>query len=278
MEARGGGIKMVHVRLFACLFFAAGTAACHAQNASIDPRGTTVEKRFIAPQGYVRISVEEGGFQEYLRMLPLKPYGEKVRYYDGSIKTKDVYVSVVDMDVGTRDLLQCADAVMKLRAEYFYARKSYDRIQFHITNGALVSFERWAQGYRPKVSGNSVTWAKTGVRGHGRAVFDEYLAFVYSWAGTLSLSAELKKKEEKDLGIGDVFITGGSPGHVVIVVDLAVSEKTGEKIFLLAQSYMPAQEIQILKSGHPISPWYEVPAGELLTPEWRFEAGSLKTF
>jgi hypothetical protein len=168
---------------------------------------------------------------------------------------------------------------MKLRAEYFYGRKSFDKIQFHITNGTLMRFQRWVEGYRPKVSGSSVTWVKTGRTGYGRKVFDEYLIFIYSWAGTLSLSAELEKKDEKDIGIGDVFIKGGSPGHVVIVVDLAVAEKTGEKIFILAQSYMPAQEIQVLKSGEPISPWYRARIGEeLLTPEWRFGAGSLKRF
>ncbi len=269
---------MVCVRRLPFLLFLAGLAACNAQNAYIDPRGATIGERFLVPAGFARVPVERGGFQEYLRRLPLRPVGEKVHYYDGSIKTRDVYVSVVDMEVGSKDLLQCADAVMKLRAEYFYARKLYDRIQFHITNGTLMNFERWAQGYRPRVSGASVTWVKTGRTGYGRKVFDEYLVFIYSWAGTLSLSAELARKDVKDIAIGDVFIKGGSPGHVVIVVDLAVNAKTGEKIFLLAQSYMPAQEIQVLKSGYPASPWYRVPPGELETPEWRFDAGSLKSF
>jgi len=37
----------------------------------------------------------------------------------------------------------------------------------------------------------------------------------------------------KNMNIGDVFIVGGSPGHAVIVVDMAVNSD-GEKIFLLA--------------------------------------------
>ena len=45
---------------------------------------------------------------------------------------------------------------------------------------------------------------------------------------------------------GDVFIKGGSPGHAVIVVDVAIYTQTGKKVFLLAQSYMPAQQIHIL--------------------------------
>ncbi len=81
--------------------------------------------------------------------------------------------------------------------------------------------------------------------------------------------------------IGDVFIQGGSPGHAVIVVDLAVNPRTKEKIFLIAQSYMPAQEIQILKNPNDnrISPWYSVRFGEILeTPEWTFRKNNLKRF
>ena len=270
---------MVRVRPACILLFFTGIAACGAQNADINAAGSTIETRFPVPSGFSRVDVEKGSFPEYLRRLPLKPYGAKVHYYDGRVKPNDVYVSVVDMEVGAKDLLQCADAVMKLRAEYFYARKEYDRIQYHIGNGALMKFSKWAEGYRPRVSGSSVTWTTTGRTGYGRAVFEEFLIFIYSWAGTLSLSAEMTGKDERDLAIGDVYIKGGSPGHVVIVVDLAVDRKTGEKIFLLAQSYMPAQEIQVLKSFEPISPWYRpAPGEEFVTPEWRFAAGSVKTF
>ena len=50
----------------------------------------------------------------------------------------------------------------------------------------------------------------------------------------------INSKELSEMQIGDVFIRGGSPGHCVIVVDMAVHQETGEKLFMLAQSYMPA--------------------------------------
>jgi hypothetical protein len=104
---------------------------------------------------------------------------------------------------------------------------------------------------------------------------------VFSYAGTLSLSRELKKKSLNELQIGDVFIQGGSPGHAVIVVDVVKDKKTGKKLFMLAQSYMPAQDIHILKN--PISnlesPWYSLNEGdELITPEWKFSPNSLYSF
>ena len=82
---------------------------------------------------------------------------------------------------------------------------------------------------------------------------------------------------------GDVFIKGGSPGHAVIVVDVAIYTQTGKKVFLLAQSYMPAQQIHILvnPANRGLSPWYELSdndEGKLYTPEWVFEKKDLKRF
>jgi hypothetical protein len=81
--------------------------------------------------------------------------------------------------------------------------------------------------------------------------------------------------------IGDVFIKGGSPGHAIIVMDMAENKSTGEKIFILAQSYMPAQETQILcnPKSKELSPWYSLNyTGDLYTPEWTFSENMLKRF
>jgi hypothetical protein len=272
--------------------------AC-AQAAYIDGAGMTVGARIRVPEGFVRIHAKEGSFAAYLRSLPLLPLGAKVRYFDGRTKPHECYVSVVDMEVGNSDLLQCADAVMKLRAEYLYGRRRFSEIVFHITDGTLVEFSKWTKGLRPRIKNGVVEWRSTGRSGSGRPVFDEYLRFLYAYAGTLSLSRELAIRGEEGISIGDVFIQGGSPGHAVIVVDMAVHARTNEKIFLLAQSYMPAQEIQILKSAENVNPWYRLPrggvepsdgrracapgvprprGGELVTPEWVFPTGSLKRF
>ena len=78
--------------------------------------------------------------------------------------------------------------------------------------------------------------------------------------------------------IGDVFIKGGFPGHAVIVADLVENKLTKAKRFLLIQSYMPAQDMHVLKNpaNGDASPWYAVPAGDLVTPEWTFRPGSLR--
>lgn len=239
--------------------------------------GETISSRFLVPSEYEREYYPEDSFGTYLRSLKLKEMGAPVFLYDGREKFVQSYISVIDMPILPQDLIQCADAVIKLRAEYLYSQKKYDEISFDLTNGMKVPFSKFMNGERIKVSGNKTVWIKGKYKtGHGREVFDEYLKFIYTYAGTLSLSRELNKADIKDIKIGDVFIQGGSPGHAVIVVDIAVNRKTGEKIMMLAQSYMPSQELHILKSIFDISPWYKIEDEKLVTPEWLFEKGSLK--
>jgi hypothetical protein len=201
--------------------------------------------------------------------------------YNGQLKARQsVHAAVVDMDTGDRDLQQCADAVMRLRAEYLFAQKQYYKIHFNLTNGFKMDYAKWRQGYRVRVEGNKTAWYATDTPSTSYESFRKYLDFVFMYAGTLSLSKEMKPKTVKDLAIGDVFIQGGSPGHAVIVVDMAMKESTGEKVFLLAQSYMPAQEIHVLVNPNEagLSPWYSADFGEeLVTPEWTFRRDVLKS-
>ena len=99
----------------------------------------------------------------------------------------------------------------------------------------------------------------------------------------LMIRPQRKQKNEKivmlkNMQIGDVFIMGGSPGHAVIVVDMAENAK-GEKIFMLAQSYMPAQQTQILINRESDGVWYSLKGKDVLvTPEWNFPVERLRKF
>lgn len=251
-----------------------------SNNPLINENGTHIHSRFNTPKDFERKSARQASFANYLQSLPLKASGSKVQYYDGSIKYKDVYDAVVDMAIDNKNLQQCADAIIRLRAEYFYAQKAYDNISFKLTNGFLVAYSEWIKGNRVIVKGNQTYWQKSTVPSNTHKDFRNYLNFIFTYAGTLSLEKTLYSKELRNIAIGDIFIMGGSPGHAVIVVDLAENPK-GEKVFLLAQSYMPAQEIQILKNptNKHLSPWYSASiVNELITPEWTFKANHLKTW
>ncbi len=244
----------------------------------VSQNGMTVRDRFLLPEGYVRITPSPGSFQEYLQTLPLKPDGSVVHFFDGKEKTRKVYDAVLDIDVGDRDLQQCADAVMRLRSEYLYKNKRYNEIAFHFVNGFNAEYSKWRQGYRIRVEGNNAYWVKTNGPSDEYKSFRAYLDMVYAYAGTLSLIKEVKPVDINNMSIGDIFI---DQGHTIIVLDMAENKNTGKKLFMLAQSYMPAQDIQILKNPEnpDLSPWYELDFGEILhTPEWTFKMGDLKKF
>ena len=252
------------------------------KNTIINESGMTIRTRFNPPDGFKRMEMDKNSFAYFLRELPLKPTGSKVRYYNGNIKEEDVYDAVVNMDIGNKDLQQCADAVIRLRAEYFYSQREFDKISFNLTNGFKVDYSEWMQGNRVMINGNKTSWKKITKPSNTYKDFKEYLDLVFTYAGTLSLSKEMVSVNKlEDIQPGDVFIFGGSPGHAVIVIDVAQS-KTGEKVFLLAQSYMPAQEIHILKNFNDkeLSPWYSISQikDKLKTPEWEFSNNELKRF
>lgn len=247
----------------------------------INSDGNTIQTRFIPPDGFKRKHTVDESFGTFLRNIKLKPVGSKVKYFNGAIKESDVYEAVVDMEISNKDLQQCADAIMRLRGEYFFKQKAFDQITFNLTNGFKVDYSEWIKGNRVMVNGNMTTWRNIAQPSNTYKDFRNYMEFVFTYAGTLSLDKSLRSKNISDIAIGDVFIRGGSPGHAVIVVDVA-ENSVGNKVFLLAQSYMPAQEIQILKNPNDsaLSPWYTVKKNDtkVITPEWEFTTSQLKTW
>ncbi|HRK19249.1 MAG TPA: DUF4846 domain-containing protein [Hyphomicrobiaceae bacterium] len=243
--------------------------------------GATVGTRFPAPAGYVRTPASESSFAGWLQRLPLLPDGAPVLLHTGASKARqDLHAAVIDIDIGPRDLQQCADAVMRLRAEWLFATGRHDEIAFNDTGGGgPMRWSRWAAGERPVPHANRLVWSKRAPADNSRASFRRYLDTVFSWAGTYSLERELVPVPARDIEVGDVVIKGGFPGHAVLVVDAVHAVGDGERRVLLAQSYMPAQSIHILKNtGEPaLSPWYHIRDGSPVpTPEWDFPAGTLR--
>lgn len=247
--------------------------------AAIAPEGNTIAKRFAAPAGFTRIPVKEGSFAAYLRHLPLRPAGSAVRLHNGQPKGRqDVQAAVVDLSVGTRDLQQCADAVMRLRAEHLYRCGRQDAIAFSFTNGFRAEWKRWRRGERIRVDGNRCSWTTGAAADSSHDQLLRFLDKVFTYAGSLSLERDLRTSAPPpsgphDLQIGDMFIQGGSPGHAMIVVDAARSTD-GRTAMLLAQSYMPAQEVHVVRNlRHPeLGAWFILEGDDrLYTPEWTFD-------
>lgn len=229
------------------------------------------------PAGYERIAQERNSFGAWLRNCALKSDKTVYLYNGAPKKNQQAQYAVLDVSVGNKDLQQCADAVIRLRAEYLYNKGLTDAITFKATDGTSMDFSGWQNGYRFVLQQGKLVRKRTAAPAQGRPLFDKYLETVFSYAGTVSLSRELKTvPATKNIKPGDVFIQGGSPGHAVIVMDVA-QNRQGKRIFLLAQSYMPAQNIHVLKNPASYTPWYDTDFGSrLFTPEWVFNEGSLK--
>ncbi|MBO5069504.1 MAG: DUF4846 domain-containing protein [Roseburia sp.] len=244
-----------------------------------DPHGMTVESRILAPKGYKRTEAEEGSLLEYLRSFPVKEDGSPVLLYDGNKKwNQDAHVAVMELPIEDADLQQCADSIMRMYAEYFLASGQEERISFHFTNGFEADYTKWRDGYRIKVDGNQVSWVQSAGYDDSYETFVKYLRMVFSYAGTLSMDAEAEPIVVEEMQVGDVFLKGGSPGHVVMIVDVCENEE-GKRAFLLAQGYMPAQEFHILKNpASEADPWYyeEDIVYPFVTPEYVFDEGSLQ--
>jgi hypothetical protein len=237
----------------------------------------------VLPKGYSRVSVTVDSFDEWLRKLPVKEKST-VYLFDGSLKwNQKAQFAVINIDVGKKDLQQCADALMRLKAEYLWGKKAYKDIHFKFTNGQEASYEKWRVGWRPVLNQKKTKfeWVKKVNEDNSYASFKKYLELIFSYCGTASLEKELLHVNDyRSIKSGDVFIQGGFPGHAVIVVDMAINPK-GEKTFLIAQSYMPAQNMHVLKNpeNEGFSPWYQLNDSETLaTPEWFFKANTLRRF
>lgn len=240
--------------------------------------GTCLKERICVPEGFTRISYKKNSFGAFLENYPLCENGQPVLLYNGKKKgNQNVHAAVFNMEVTDGDLQQCADSVIRMYAEYFYEQKQYNKMKFHFVNGFSCDFDHWRKGMRVSVNGNDTSWYQGAEPDDSKKALESYLRMVFCYASTLSMEQESEPIKSDEIKAGDIFIHGGSPGHVVMVVDVC-KNKNGEKAFLLAQGYMPAQQFHILKNPlHEDNPWYyetEI-SYPFYTPEYTFEEGSL---
>jgi len=233
----------------------------------INESGPTVSERINLPEGYVRSVYVAGSFQNYIQDYQLKEFGAKVINYDGSeYGYQSGHVGILEIPVPSNGLQQCADALMRIRAEYLWDQNRKDEIGFNFTSGHYCSWKSYAEGYRPKINGSRVSFHKTASVNTSQENFYKYLNLIYTYAGTQSLYDELPKLTSvNDIEIGDMLIYPGSPGHVIMVVDAATND-LGEKLFIFAQGNTPAQSVHMLKNptNSGLSPWYEIELGAYL--------------
>ncbi|WP_296380828.1 DUF4846 domain-containing protein [Winogradskyella sp.] len=243
----------------------------------INKDSVTIKSRVNIPEGYKRVDYKKGSFEDYLRSYKLKPFGSKIINYDDSeYFWQRGHVGILEIPVPKNGLQQCADALIRIRSEYLWDNNRKDEIGFKFTSGHYCSWATYAEGFRPRVNGNTVTFHNTASVNYSKDNFYKYLNLIYMYSGTLSLYNELKPIDAKDLKIGDMLIKGGSPGHIVMIADEVINEN-GEKLFLLFQGNTPAQNVHLVKNleDASISPWYQL-KDDAVTPVSNYTFNSAK--
>lgn len=233
----------------------------------INKDSLTIATRVNPPKGFSRVPYAKGSFENYLRNYKLKVYGSKIINYDKSdYFWQQGHIGILEIPVPENGLQQCADALIRVRSEYLWEHDRKNEIGFNFTSGHYCSWKKYAEGFRPKVNGNKVTFHKIAKANYSKKNFYNYLNLIYTYSGTLSLFSELKSIDDSNLKLGDMLIKGGSPGHIAMICDEVINDK-GEKLFLLFQGNTPAQSVHLVKNleNSGLSPWYQLKNDEVIS-------------
>ena len=238
----------------------------------------TLAARVPPLSGFRQRPIQPGTFEAFLLGLPLAAKDTPVRSFRGDVivEADDPRIAAVaTLDVGTRDLQQCADAVLRLHAEYKFSRHDAAALSYRAASRFEMPFSRWAGGERLVARGNDLTWVPgRGVTGAAHANLRSWLDTVFAYANTVSIQRDAAPVARANVRAGDFFVQGGWPGHAVLVLAVAEND-AGQRRALLGQSYMPAQSFHVLST--PAGPWFSLDGETIDTPFWQpFGWGDLR--
>lgn len=231
-----------------------------------------LSRRFAPPPGFTRVDLEPGTFGAFLRDLPLAADGTPVVSFRGATILPPGHsnlAAVVAIDTGDADLQQCADSVIRLHAEWRFARGHRDH-RYRGASGLDLPLARYLGGERLVFKDGDLSWQdRKKPRRPDHSALRDYLDGVFAWANTGSLANQAKKIARADLRPGDFFVLPGGPGHAVLILDLATGPE-GQLALLLGQGFMPAQSIHVLRPTGAPDPWFRVAPADtaVATPFW----------
>lgn len=245
--------------LASCTLGAEATADTVAREEPPRPEVAQVVENVIVaafPAPYDAVRAHADAFGTWLRTLPLRPPGSPVHTYTGDIVAMPA-ARVVDLPVAGEPNLQCADSALRLRATW---ERSVGRFpEFHYTSGDLSRWADWARGMRPRVRGREVTWLLGRAPDSSEGAFQAWLRDLYVYAGSYSLILDTIAVTQPEPG--DLLVAPGSPGHVVVLLDVARNLDT--TWVLAGQGYMPAMEFHVVAG--PDGGWFPVGGDTLAT-------------
>ena len=181
-----------YFQLLTALFFT--ISSCQDQDSNIETSqsqkitGINTEniRGISLPQGFIYVGDGDSAYSNWLLDLELKK-SKTVYLYNGKLKSnQDVQYGVLNIDIGKKDLIQCADAAMKLRADHLFEKHLYDQIKFISTSGNELSFENWLKGMRWKVQGAKlVSYNTNNEKPNIQQEYNSFIDFVFTIAALI---------------------------------------------------------------------------------------------
>ena len=224
----------------------------------------SVGEAYPPPTGFTRSP--DDAFGAWLQALPLRPAGAGILTHDGHAVRHDG--RPVDLPLVPGDLQQCADSALRLRAEFLRGQGRADDLSFHATSGDPLPWARYRAGEVPFARSNRIGWRQVDPADQ---TWEGWLTAVFTWAGTRSLEAYETRPVDQPRA-GDVLVQGGSPGHAVVVLDVA--RRGDEALLLQGEGFMPAQDFHV--EHGPVGGWWPWGAGGVDLGHWHLPQDSLR--
>jgi hypothetical protein len=195
-----------------------------------------------------------------LRLLPLAAPGTPVRNYRGEIVVpgEDEYLAaVVAIDIGSENLQQSADVILRLHAEWRWYVNDLRMLYLSDTKAELP-LARWFAGERLTTTGAEPRWIRQAAPKPklDHADLRAYLDSVFAWSSGRALPGESVPLAPENLEPGAFFLHAGPPAEVLVVLDVATSP-AGKRAMLLAQALNPAESVHVLRPNRD-SVWFPV--------------------
>jgi hypothetical protein len=193
----------------------------------------------------------------------MAPANTAVTRFDGSVAhpADDEYVAgVIAIDLGSADLQQSADVVIRLHAEWLWSLGKKDAISYPGGPKLMMPLSRWEKGQRVIADGPNAFWVvQSKPAAADYAEFRRYLDVVFNWANSASLARRTEPVEPRALLPGDFFLHTKPPGHVAIVLDVA-EKPSGERLALLGQALSPTESVHVIRPGRATA-WFSLRPG-----------------
>ncbi len=239
-----------------------------------DRAPATVRSALPLPAGATRLPTD--AFGDWLGDRPLADPATPVRTHDGhpvAAPHAPPTARVLVLPLVAGDLQQCADAAYRLRADFLRAQGASD-IPFHATNGQALPWGRWSRGERARLRGDRLVW-EPGPAGTDDAQWEAWLRTLFTYAGTRSLAAhDTVPVADGVPRAGDVVVAPGSPGHAVLLLDVA-RDAEGQLLVIFGEGFMPAQDFHVHHG--PIDGWWPwSPTAGLSLDWWTLPASGLR--